>query len=45
MYDGEPEYWIIIKETGKRTEMQSHEKIHSKQSKAHLGSACSSIPA
>lgn len=34
MYDGIPEFWVVVKETGKRTETQSYERSHTKQSKA-----------
>ena len=34
MYDGIPEFWVVVRETGKRTETQSFERNHTKQSKA-----------
>ena len=36
MYDGIPEYWVVVKETGKRTESQSFEEFQQKQSKAPI---------
>ena len=34
IYDSEEEFWVVIKETGKRQESQSFEEMHEKQSKA-----------
>lgn len=34
IYDGEEEFWVVTKETGKRQESQSLEEVHEKQSKA-----------
>lgn len=34
MYDGSEEFWIVVKETGKREESRSVEEIHKKESKA-----------
>ena len=28
MYDGSDEFWVVVKETGKRQESQSYEEIH-----------------
>lgn len=33
-YDGELEYWVVVKEMGKRTEESSYEQEHSKRQKA-----------
>ena len=33
-YDGEMEFWVVLKETGKRTETSSYEHEHSKRMKA-----------
>lgn len=33
-YDGEMEYWVVLKETGKRLEESSFEREHSKRMKA-----------
>ena len=35
-YDGELEYWVIIKETGKRTEESSYEEQRTKKQKAYM---------
>lgn len=32
-YDGEMEYWVVVKETGKRTEESSYEEEHRKRQK------------
>lgn len=34
LYDNEEEYWVVLKETGKRKEEQSFEEIHKRQKKA-----------
>lgn len=34
LYDGSEEFWIVVKETGKRQESQSYEEIQKKRSKA-----------
>ena len=33
-YDGELEYWVVLKESGKRTEESSYEEEHTKRQKA-----------
>lgn len=35
-YDGQQEYWIVTRESGKRTEESSMEKKHTKEEKASL---------
>ena len=35
-YDGEYEYWVVVKESGKRTEESSFEREHAKLTKAVL---------
>lgn len=34
LYDNEEEYWVVLKETGKRKEEQSFEEIHKRQKQA-----------
>ena len=34
MYDGEEEFWCVVKETGKRKEEQSYEEVHKRQKQA-----------
>lgn len=34
-YDGELEYWVVLRETGKRTEQSSYEHLHQKRQKAY----------
>ncbi|CAJ1428540.1 unnamed protein product, partial [Effrenium voratum] len=33
-YDGEPEFWVIVKESGARKEESSYEEMHQKQQQA-----------
>ena len=33
-YDGEDEYWVTVKESGKKTESTSYEELHQKESEA-----------
>lgn len=33
-YDGEEEYWVTLKETGKKTESLSYEEIHRQEKEA-----------
>ena len=35
-YDGEFEYWVVVKETAKRTEESSYEEEHRKKVKAYM---------
>ena len=35
-YDGEFEYWVVVKETAKRTEESSYEEEHRKKVKAYI---------
>lgn len=39
-YDGEEEFWIVIRETGVRQEHQSYEETHEEVSKATLITSC-----
>ena len=40
-YDGEEEYWVTIRETGKKTESLSYEEVHQKEEEAsHLSTIC-----
>ena len=34
IYDGAEEFWVVTRESGKRSEQQSLEEIHTKQQKA-----------
>ena len=34
MYDGSEEFWVVVKETGKRQESQSYEEIHAQNKEA-----------
>ena len=34
MYDGSDEFWVVVKETGKRQESQSYEEIHAQNKEA-----------
>ena len=36
MYDGSEEFWVVVKEKGKRQESASFEEIHEKNGKAWL---------
>lgn len=33
-YDGEDEFWVTVKESGKKTESTSYEELHQKESEA-----------
>ena len=35
-YDGEEEFWVTIKETGKKTESTSYEELHQQEKEATL---------
>ena len=36
MYDGSEEFWVVVKEKGKRQKSASFEEIHEKNGKARL---------
>ena len=34
-YDGEEEYWVVLKESGKKTESTTYSETHQKEAEAH----------